>query len=104
MPDKLYTNNQKISLNSSQNVCQYIDCETGRLLTMIGEFHDETFKCGKDSINISQYCKERLEKNSKCKVMLEYHMLASRPGCIFLHTHTHTHLGYSMKRTPEYLE
>ena len=73
MTERLYTNNQKISLNSSQNVCQYIDCESGRLLTMLGEFHDEKFSCGSDSINISEYCKERLEKNSKCKVMLEYH-------------------------------
>ena len=73
MNDKLYIDKQKISLNSSQNVCQYIDCETGRLFTMIGEFHDESFSCGKNSVNISQYCKERLEKNSNCKVMLEYH-------------------------------
>ena len=73
MADKLYINKQKISLNSSQNVCQYIDCESGKLLTLIGEFHDDTFSCGKDSINISEYCKQRLEKNPKCKVMLEYH-------------------------------
>ena len=55
---------------------QYIFCGNGagneRLITLIGETHFEYFKCDKPSITVSDYYRERLDKNPLCKIMLEY--------------------------------
>ena len=71
MSNVLYVK-KKITLNSSQNVCQYLDPEREKLITMIGEFHEDSFKCSGDTMDISEYCRNRLEENKNCLVLLEY--------------------------------
>lgn len=71
MSEVLYKK-KPITLNSSQNVCQYLDPEKETLISMIGEFHDESFKCKNNSMNIWDYCNERLESNPRCLVLMEY--------------------------------
>ena len=56
------------SLSFSQNMFK-----DQRLITLIGERHDLTWKCPGDSLTVAQYCKMAVERNSKCRVMLEFH-------------------------------
>lgn len=45
-----------------------------RLITLIGELHNTSFKCGDNvkSISICNYCKQAVSKNTKTRVLLEY--------------------------------
>ena len=55
------------SLSFSQNIFK-----DQRLITIIGERHDLTWKCLGDSLTVAQYCKMAVDRNSKCRVMLEF--------------------------------
>ena len=59
-------------LDSSISFSQYI-FQNKRLITLIGERHDLKWKCQEDSLTVAQYCKMAVERNQKCRVMLEFH-------------------------------
>jgi hypothetical protein len=59
-------------LDSSVSFSQSI-FKDQRLVTIIGERHDLTWKCPEDSLTVAQYCKMAVERNQKCRVMLEFH-------------------------------
>ena len=59
-------------LDSSISFSQYI-FKNKRLITLIGERHDLKWKCQEDSLTVAQYCKMAVERNQKCRVMLEFH-------------------------------
>jgi hypothetical protein len=45
-----------------------------RLVTIIGEHHEQTFECGgANDITIYQYLKKRVLDNEHCRFLLEYH-------------------------------
>jgi hypothetical protein len=47
-----------------------------RIVTMIGELHNKTFKCNSQSqstITISEYCTKAVKRNPRCRVILEYY-------------------------------
>lgn len=60
-----------IKLESTRAFSQYI-YDKIRLITLIGERHDLTWKCNKHSITVAEYCKRAVIRNPKCKVLLEY--------------------------------
>lgn len=60
-----------IKLDSAFSFSQYI-FKNIRLITMIGEKHEKSWPCPKPSISISEYCRQSVVRNPKCKIMLEY--------------------------------
>ena len=66
-------------IKSATNVNQFelYDPSSGklrRLLTIIGEHHEQTFECGgANDITIYQYLKKRVLNNDRCRFLLEYH-------------------------------
>ena len=59
-------------LDSSVSFSQYI-FKNQRLITLIGERHDLTWKCPDDSLTVAQYCNMAVTRNPKCMIMLEFH-------------------------------
>ena len=62
------TNNQ---LESAVSFSQHVFNGT-RLITLIGELHNKSFKCNAPSLSISSYCKKAVQRNPNCRVILEY--------------------------------
>lgn len=60
-----------IKLNSALSIAQYI-YNKNRLITIIGEYHNSTWKCDEPNMDISTYCKNAVERNPRCKILLEY--------------------------------
>jgi hypothetical protein len=60
-----------VQLNSALAFAQYI-FRNKRLITFISEFHERSWVCPEPSITIAEYCKNAVQRNSKCKIMLEY--------------------------------
>jgi hypothetical protein len=58
-------------LDSAVSFTQYI-FNNKKLITVIGERHNNSFKCDERSLSIDFYCKMAVERNPKCIVMLEY--------------------------------
>ena len=60
-------------LESAISFSQYV-FNGNRLITLIGELHNKTFKCGKNakSISICDYCEQAVLNNPKSRVLLEY--------------------------------
>lgn len=50
---------------------QYI-LHVKKLVTLIGEFHSMSFGCENQPITIADYCLDRVRKNPKCLVLLEF--------------------------------
>lgn len=66
---------KKYSLESAVSFYQNI-VRSDRIITMIGELHNKTFKCNsppKSTMTISQYCTQAVKRNPKCRVILEYY-------------------------------
>lgn len=59
------------TLNSSTSFSQY-NFNNIRLITMIGELHEQVWDCPQPHTSISEYCKQSVERNPNCKIMLEY--------------------------------
>lgn len=47
-----------------------------KLVTLIGEFHNMSFGCEKQPISIATYCLDRVQRNPKCLVLLEFNKTA----------------------------
>lgn len=69
---------KKKSLQSATSFVQYMvnisktnEVERFRLITLIGEFHDTDFTCGKPSISIEEYVINYIKRDSKTMVLLE---------------------------------
>jgi len=58
-------------LESTVAFSQYIFSDI-RLITMIGEIHEKSWTCPNRSITVSEYCKQAVQHNPNCRVMLEY--------------------------------
>jgi hypothetical protein len=59
-------------LESALSFSQYIiNCNV--LVTLIGEKHEKTFKCNAPALTISEYCAKAVNRNSNCRVILEYY-------------------------------
>jgi hypothetical protein len=58
-------------LDSATSFSQYI-YQSRRLITMIGERHEQEWKCTPTSLSVADYCKTVLKANTRCKIMLEY--------------------------------
>jgi len=58
-------------LDSSLSFSQYTFKEC-RLITLIGEIHNLMWNCSGDSLTVAQYCKMAVERNPKCRIMLEF--------------------------------
>jgi hypothetical protein len=43
-----------------------------RLITLLGELHDISWKCKGETISIAEYCKNSVERNPRCRILLEY--------------------------------
>lgn len=60
-----------IKLNSAIAFSQYA-YETVRLITMIGELHTQKWTCLGWNMSVVDYCIGSVQRNPKCKIMLEY--------------------------------
>jgi hypothetical protein len=60
-------------IKSARSVSQYRIKKLSRLITVIGELHDDDFDCDGTSISIYDYCLSRALSNNKCHFMFEYH-------------------------------
>ena len=60
------------TLESAVCFLQYI-IRCCRLVTLIGELHNKSFKCNESSLSISEYCKNATGRNPNCRVILEYY-------------------------------
>jgi hypothetical protein len=60
-------------IKSARSVSQYKIKKLSRLITVIGELHDDEFDCDGKSISIYEYCLSRALSNNKCHFMFEYH-------------------------------
>ena len=61
----------KSQLGSAINFKQYLFSDNQKIITIIGEYHNYDFNCFNNK-DISEYCLERVKKNSKCSILLEY--------------------------------
>ena len=43
------------------------------LVTLIGEKHDDSFKCNSPSLTIPEYCAKAVARNPNCRIILEYY-------------------------------
>ena len=69
MPNTIFVESS-VNIDSAVALGQYLFNE--RLITVISEFHMNSFQCAKPSITISEYCATRLKENNNALVLLEY--------------------------------
>lgn len=63
---------QKFHINSVSSVSQFIEKKTNKLITIVGEFHDNNFVCNnKNNISLFEYLKYKSNKGN-CIFLLEY--------------------------------
>lgn len=57
-------------INSVSGLSQY---KIGnKTVTIFGEYHDETSLCGGVNVSVAEWCEDRLNKNPRASVLLEY--------------------------------
>lgn len=61
----------KSQLGSAINFKQYVFNNNHKIITIIGEYHNYDFNCVNNK-DISDYCVERVNNNSNCRILLEY--------------------------------
>ena len=73
--DNIVFEQKKYSLESAVSFYQHI-VRCDRIITMIGELHNKTFKCNsppKSTMTISEYCTQAVKRNPRCRIILEYY-------------------------------
>ena len=66
---------KKYNLESAVSFYQHV-VRCDRIVTMIGELHNKKFKCNsprESTMTISEYCTKAVERNPRCRVILEYY-------------------------------
>lgn len=58
-------------IESTSLFSQYI-YKNLRLITLLGELHDISWNCKGETISIAEYCKDAVERNPRCRILLEY--------------------------------